>query len=118
MAGERGVAGRATRGVLGELDERLAALEGQLRAYDELVAERDRLLRARATLTGERPPAKARVSQDEVAAYLAEHPGSRAKQIADALDVQLAAISSHLYRGKGRRFESRDDGWHVKEPAR
>jgi predicted transcriptional regulator len=50
-----------------------------------------------------------------VAAYLAEHPGSRAKQIADTLGVELAAISSHLYRGKGKRFQSAPDGWYAKD---
>ena len=43
------------------------------------------------------------------------HPGSRAGEIAKALGVPLARVSSHLYRGKQTRFASRPDGWHLRE---
>jgi hypothetical protein len=82
-------------------------------SYDGLLAERDRLRAARAALTGEGPAPQ--ISQDDVAAYLAAHPGSRAGVIAKALGVPLARVSSHLYRGKHTRFVSRDDGWHLRD---
>ena len=71
----RSIAGGASRGVLGEIDARLAQLDEQLSAHEQLLAERDRLRRARATLTGESP--LGRISRDDVASYLAEHPGAR-----------------------------------------
>ncbi len=96
-----------------EIDARLARVERELASYEELVAERERLRAARAALVGE-PVGPQRVSQDDVASYLAEHPGSRAKEIADALGVSLQTISAHLYRGKLTRFVSRPDGWHLR----
>jgi DNA-directed RNA polymerase specialized sigma24 family protein len=116
MAGSvRGVAGRASRGVVREIDEKLRILEEQLEPYEALVAERDRLLAARAAVTGERAPrpvASRRVTQEDLLAFLVEHPGLRAGEIAEALGVSLATISSHLYRGNHVRFERREDGWH------
>jgi hypothetical protein len=114
---ERVVAG--SRGVLREIDERLDALDRELKGYEKLVAERTRLLAARGSLTGE-PRVNAasgarRVSQDEVAEYLREHPGSRAAEIARSFGVPLANISQHLYRGKNGPFESRDNGWHLRD---
>jgi hypothetical protein len=91
--------------------------------YRELVEERNRLVAARAALRGERAPkgpsasGGRRLSQDEVAEYLQEHPGSKAGDIARALDVPLTNVSAHPYRGKQSRFEARGDGWHVREPA-
>jgi hypothetical protein len=109
----RGVLGRASRGVVADIDEQLKALDGELERYEELLGERERLRAARATLLGQgRAP---QISQEDVAAYLAEHPGSRAGEIAKALGVPLARVSSHLYRGKRTRFVSRDDGWHLRE---
>jgi hypothetical protein len=111
----RGTLGRASRGLVAEIDERLSALDGELAAYQDLLSERDRLRRARAALMGEGPAPQ--ISQDDVATYLREHPGSRAGAIAKALGVPLARVSSHLYRGKHTRFVSRDDGWHLREQA-
>jgi hypothetical protein len=112
----RGVLGRASRGVVADIDEKLSVLDGELAGYEELLAERDRLRAARAALMGEGPAPQ--ISQDDVAAYLAEHPGSRAGVIAKALGVPLARVSSHLYRGKHTRFVSRDHGWHLREQPR
>jgi len=107
-----------SRGVLREIDDRLDVLDRELKGYEKLGRERTRLLAARGSLTGE-PRVNAasgarRVSQDEVADYLREHPGSRAAEIARAFSVPLANISQHLYRGKQGRFESRGNGWHLK----
>lgn len=107
---QRGVPGRASRGIVAEIDEKLAVLDGELSRYEQLLSERERLRAARATLLGEGKPAQ--ISQDDVAAYVAEHPGSKAGVIAEALGVPLPRISSHLYRG-GERFERRKDGWHL-----
>jgi DNA-binding transcriptional ArsR family regulator len=112
-----------SRGVLREIDERLAAVDGELEAYRELVAERNRLAAARAALTGTRAPAGLsasrgrRVSQDEIAEFLAEHPGSKAGDIARAFEVPLTNVSQHLYRGKQGRFEARGDGWYLRESS-
>ena len=108
----RGVVGKASRGVVAEIDERLKTLDEQLAAQDELRAERERLRAARATLLGEGPPGQ--VSQDDVAAYLAEHPGSRPGEIAQALGVSSGRVSAHLFRAKTTRFVSRGDGWHLR----
>ena len=110
----RGMLGRASRGVVAEIDEKLSVLDSELAGYQELLAERDRLRAARAALMGEGPAPQ--ISQDDVAAYLAAHPGSRAGAIAKALGVPLARVSSHLYRGKHTRFVSRDRGWYLREP--
>ncbi len=109
----RGVIGGASRGVVAEIDERLKSLDAQLAAHEDLVAERERLRAARATLLGESPTGQ--ITQDQVAAYLAEHPGSRPRQIAQALGVSSGRVSAHLYRAKSTRFLSRSDGWYLRE---
>jgi hypothetical protein len=109
----RGVVGRASRGVVAEIDEKLSVLDGELASYEDLLAERERLVAARAALTGEGPAP--RISQDDVAGYLAEHGQSRAGAIAKALGVPLANVSAHLYRGKHTRFVSREKGWDLRE---
>ena len=109
----RGVIGRASRGVIAEIDERLKSLDEQLASHEQLLAERNRLRAARSTLLGETTAGQ--ISQDDVAAYLAEHPGSRPGQIADALGVSSGRVSAHLYRAKTTRFVSRSDGWFLRE---
>jgi DNA-directed RNA polymerase specialized sigma24 family protein len=110
----RGVIGKASRGVLAEIDDRLKTLDEQLAAHEPLLAERERLRAARATLLGEAPSAQ--ISQDEVADYLREHPGSRPREIAEALGVSSGRVSAHLFRAKHTRFVSRSDGWHLRAP--
>lgn len=108
----RGIAG-ASRGVMAEIDARLAELDDQLSAHEQLVQERERLRAARATLRGESP--LGRISQEDVATYVTEHPGARPGEIAKALGVTTNRVSAHLFRGKGSRFVSRRDGWYVRE---
>ncbi|TMK40065.1 MAG: hypothetical protein E6G56_08680 [Actinobacteria bacterium] len=100
-------------GLVRQIDEQLRALDERLQGYEGLVAERRRLEAARAALTGDVVKRHPRLSQDEVAAFLVEHPGSRAGDIARALDAPLVNISQHLHRGKRTRFERREDGWHL-----
>ena len=91
-------------------------MEKRISGYERLLAERERLLRARAALTGEPSKEAARVkrvSQDEIAAFIEAHPGSLPAQIAEGLGVPVTNVSAHLYRAKGERFERRKDGWYV-----
>ncbi len=104
----------ASRGVVADIEKKLAVLDGELARYEELLSERERLQAARAALLGEKTTA-AQITQGDVAEYLAGHPGSRAGEIAEGLGVPLARVSSHLYRGKHTRFVSRADGWHLRE---
>ena len=111
--------GSGVRGVLAGIEDELARVDKKLAGYEELVAERRRLLAARAALTGERGPqigasGKRRVSQDEVAAYLAEHPDSWPADIARAFGVPVTNISGHLHRGKDTRFFRGGSGWSLR----
>jgi hypothetical protein len=109
--------GRSARSVVRGIDQELRSLQRREKA---LAAERERLLSARAALTGRAgagPSRGRRISQDDVAAYLSEHPGSWPAQIADALDVPVTNVSTHLYRGKRDRFERGADGWYVHSRA-
>lgn len=112
-------AGRGARGVVREIDQQLQRIETGLSGYEPLLRERERLLAARAALTGEAPASgsKARISQDDVAAFLAGHPDSWPADIASALDVPVTNVSAHLYRGKSTRFQRSKDGWRLRLPG-
>lgn len=116
MANPKAAAQRGALGVVQEIDAQLKRIEQGLSDYEPLVRERERLLAARAALTGERAPsgAKARTSQEEVAAYVAEHPDSLPADIAAALGVPVTNVSAHLYRGKTTRFERSERGWRLR----
>ena len=109
----RGVIGGASRGVIAEIDERLKSLDEQLALHEQLLAERNRLRAARSTILGEGPAGQ--ITQDDVASYLVEHPGSKPGEIADALGVSSGRVSAHLYRAKTTRFVHRSDGWHLRD---
>jgi hypothetical protein len=99
-----------------EIDQELERINKGLSGYESLLAERERLLAARAALSGETPAkggARGRISQDDVAAYLAEHPDSWPAEIAEALGVPVTNVSAHLYRGKNIRFRRGPNGWGV-----
>jgi hypothetical protein len=107
------------RGVLAGIEDELKRVESKLSGYEPLLAERRRLLAARAALTGEKSPmvgasGKRRISQDEVAAYLAENPDAWPAQIAQALDVPVTNVSGHLHRGKDTRFVRGGSGWRLR----
>lgn len=109
--------GGGSRGVVREIDQQLSRLD---KREKQLEAERERLLAARAALTGRAvvtPRARRRVSQDEIASYLTANPGSRPGDIARALQVPATNIATHLHRGKGTRFTRQEDGWHVHSRA-
>jgi hypothetical protein len=100
--------------VIAEIDRRLELVERELEGHRALLAERDRLHKARAALTGDRNANQ--VSQDDVAGYLVEHPGSRPADIAAHFGVSSGRISAHLFRGKSSRFVSRGGEWYVRKP--
>jgi DNA-directed RNA polymerase specialized sigma24 family protein len=107
------------RGVLTGIDTELEHVEKQLAGYESLLAERRRLLAARAALTGKRgqtvgASGKRRISQDEIAAYLAEHPDSWPAEIAQVLGVPVTNVSAHLHRGKDTRFFRGGSGWRLR----
>jgi len=109
----------AARSVVCDIDREL----DRLAKYEKAVAsERELSLRARAvltndggsTLTGNRGATlRARVSHTEILAHLGAHPGCSAEQIADALQARLAAVTPLLFRGRGTRYECREDGWYL-----
>jgi hypothetical protein len=105
--------GPGTRGVVSQIDQQLSRLDKEEKA---LGRERERLIAARAALTGRAsvgPARGKRISQDDIAAFLGEHPGSLPAQVAEALNVPVTNVSTHLYRAKDTRFERREDGWHL-----
>lgn len=105
--------GVAARGVLREIDQQLNRLDQEEKALSD---EREQLLAARAALAGKAaagPARGKRITQDDIAAYLTENPGSLPAQVAEALGVPVTNVSTHLYRLKGKRFARREDGWHV-----
>ena len=117
MSDQRRPLGRGARGVMREIDQELERIDKGLSGYEGLLRERERLLAARAALSGTGPvkgSAKGRISQDDVAAYLAEHPDSWPAEIAAALGVPVTNVSAHLYRGKRDRFDRGTDGWRVR----
>lgn len=96
---------RHTLGVKRQIDRELRQVE----------KERDRLLAARAALDGEAvlPKEKAkRFSQDDVAAYLTEHPESTYTEVAEGLGASPINVAAHLSRGqKAFRFRNSDGKW-------
>ena len=97
-------------------NQELERINKGLSGYDALLQERERLLAARAALTGTGPAkgaARGRTSQDDIAAFLAEHPDSWPAEIAQALGVPVTNVSAHLYRGKSTRFRRGENGWSV-----
>jgi hypothetical protein len=116
MNGSGRPAGRGTRGVMREIDQELQRVNKGLSGYEPLFQERQRLLAARAALTGDVPAkegARGRTSQDDIAAFLTEHPDSWPAEIAEALGVPVTNVSAHLYRGKNTRFRRGPKGWGV-----
>jgi hypothetical protein len=106
----RGGFNAARRGITRELDH----VEKELAPYDELVERRNRLASALAALDGG-AQTKKRVRWEQVAEYVAQHPGAMPAEIAAALEIPAANAHAHLSRNEGTVFERRGDGWHVLE---
>lgn len=111
---------RHTFGLRAQIDREIKELdrdrEREIRQLDE---KRARLVAARAALDGAAvsPQPKARrFSQDDVAAYLAEHPGSTYTEVAEGLGAPTTNISTHLSRGqKEGRFVNAAGKWSLEE---
>jgi DNA-directed RNA polymerase specialized sigma24 family protein len=81
------------------------------RAIKRVEREHARLLAARATLDVMREK-RPRFSQDDVAAYLREHPGSTYSEIAAGLGAPAVNVGAHLTRGrKAGRFVNEGGKW-------
>ena len=94
---------RPSRRAIAQLDRDIA----------ELDSERARLVAARAALERDKPK---RLSQDDIAAYLEEHPGATYTEIAEGLKALPRNIAAHLNRGKtAGRFQSDRGKWTVLE---
>ena len=105
MAPKRDVPGgfdAARRGITREL----ADIERELAPYEELVDRRERLTRALAALDGG-ADVKKRVRWEQVAEYVAAHPGAMPTEIAAALEIPAANAHAHLSRNEGSVFERR-----------
>jgi hypothetical protein len=94
------------------LIEKLNEVDEQLEPYKELVEKQERLASALAALDGGKS-IKKRVKWEQVADYVAEHPGVQPAEIAAALEVPTTNAQSHLLRNENTVFEKRKDGWHV-----
>ena len=94
---------RPSRGIKAQID----------REITELDKERARLVAARSALERDKP---VRISQEEVATYLAEHPGSTYIEIADRLGTLPRNIAAHLNRGrKAERFRTDGGRWSLED---
>jgi hypothetical protein len=90
---------RPSRGLKAQIDGEIAELDN----------ERARLVAARAALERDKPQ---RFSQDDIAAYLEQHPGSTYLEIAEGLRALPRNIAAHLNRGKeAGRFRSDGGKW-------
>ena len=94
---------RPSRGLIAQIDSEIR----------ELDRERARLAAARAALARKRPP---RISQDEVAEYLAAHPASTYIEIAEGLRSTPRNIAAHLNRGRvAGRFLTEGGKWSLED---
>lgn len=94
------------------ITDQLEQIDKQLTPYDALVETRERLTAALRALDRDKTPRK-RVKAQEVAAYIAEHPGAKPAEIAAALEVPSQNVQAHLARNEHTMFERRGGGWHV-----
>ena len=90
--------------------KRILGIRAQIdREIADLDNERARLLAARTALDRNRPR---RFSQDDVAAYLGDHPGSTYTEVADGLGASPTNVAAHLKRGRqAGRFRNSAGKW-------
>lgn len=93
------------------LTEQLTQIEEDLRPYEELVERKRRVSSALAALDGEK--ITRRLSWEQIAEYVAAHPGARPAEMSAALEAPLKNIFAHLARNEGRVFQRHGDGWSV-----
>jgi hypothetical protein len=105
---------RRPLGARSEVNREIRKIEKQYRG----------LLARRAEIEAGLPPKPRRITQDDVAAYLDEHPESTYIEVATGLDASPIVIAQHLSRGhksgrftktegdgqKSGRFSNTDDG--------
>jgi hypothetical protein len=96
------------------LTEQLNRIDEQLQPYDELVEARKMAAKALAALDAGKT-LKKRVSWEDIAAYVAAHPGSKPAEIAAGLEVPVANVYAHLARNEDHIFDKRKDGIHLKD---
>ena len=100
-----------------ELDNELR----KARMEEKQAVERVKRLRAaQAALLGHPAPGKhqRRLSREDIRAYLLEHPGSLAVEIAEALSVPATNVGTHLSNGKkDGEFRQHRGRWSVTDPA-
>jgi hypothetical protein len=96
------------------LTEQINRIDEQLQPYEELVEARNRAAKALAALDAGKT-LKKRVSWEDIALYVDEHPGSKPAEIAAGLEVPVANIYAHLARNEDHVFDKRADGIHLKE---
>jgi hypothetical protein len=80
------------------------------KTYPELAEREKRVATALAALDGGKP-LKKRLRWEQIAEYLAEHPASKAGEIAAALEAPLQNVYAHLARNEGTVFVRVGDGW-------
>jgi hypothetical protein len=90
---------KRSRGIRAKIDREISDLDD----------ERARLVAARVALDKNRPR---RFSQDDIAAYLADHANSTYTEIATGLGADPTNVAAHLKRGKAAgRFRNPEGKW-------
>jgi hypothetical protein len=101
------------------IDEQIEELQKFLTPYEKIKGEIDKLKAARrallggSRLTGE---GSTKLRMEDVTQFLRENPGSTPGVIAEHFKVPQTTVSSHLYRGKGERYISKDGAWYLRDP--
>jgi hypothetical protein len=94
------------------LKEELDRVREDKKTYPELAEREKRVSTALAALDGGKPLSK-RLRWEQIAEYVAKHPGSRPGEIAAALEAPLKNVFAHLARNEGRVFQRVGEGWDV-----
>lgn len=102
-----------------QIDDEITKLEKYLRPYEKIKAEIDKLRSARRALLGgskQTGAGSTKLRQQDIVEFLEQNPGASPGQIAEAHGVTQSTVSSHLYRGKGERFLTKDQRWWNRDP--
>lgn len=93
------------------LTDQLTQIEEELKPYEELLERKRRVSSALSALDGE--TVTRRLSWEQIAEYVAAHPGVKPAEMSAALEAPLKNIFAHLARNEGRVFQRAGDGWSV-----